>query len=440
MTTSPRIYLNGRELSGFRSSTAPVLAPVVLTWGSDGAYEQPAPDNLMFTLLFRESMFDIPDLVKGAEIELLHPMDGEWRTIFAGRIRTLNAEPSKRLKGGLEVTGNATGHKTEAENEYISTDWAAGLNRPAHLLSALNAAGWWAYLPENTQESAASKYNSIKLMTALERYISRYRGRVFETSYRDLDGTLQRRLTVMEGTARSATPDTLRAVPIGKWSKTYNTPMISGELSPLLDVPAANALQDPSWTQEADNAVTAVTLSTMAMGDDGFTTLTERNYRAPQATRDQFGTQTVSFETDLLNSADWQTTADAWMTTDSPWKMTGLTIHDTDQMNVDDLADLLASNTRFKTLVAVTGIMANRPDPGPSDLRSYLLGGSYEWTGKKWILTLELERTITALAGAGDYWTCERVAASTDTDIQNATCASVGDTLTVGDFLFIGAP
>lgn len=438
MTTAPRIYLNGRELSGSRSSSAPVLAPAVLTWGSDGAYEQPAPDNLKFTLLFRESMFDVPDLVKGAEIELIHPVGG--RTIFAGRIRTLNAAPSTRVKGALEVTCNATGHKTEAENEYISTDWAAGLNRASQIGSALFAAGWWAYFPDNAQQSAAAKYNSIKLMTAIERYISRYRGRAYETSYRDSEGVLQRRLTIMEGTARAVAPDTLRAVPIGKWSKIYNTPMISGEPSALLDVPASNALQDPSWTQEADNAVTAVTLSTMALGEDGFTELTERNYQAPQATRDKYGTQTVSFETDLLNTADWQAAANAWMTNDSPWKMSGLTIHDTDQMATADLANLLASNTRFKTLVAVTGIMANRPDPGPSDLRSYLLGGSYEWTGKKWVLTLELERTITALAGTGDYWTCERVAASTNLDIRNATCATVGDTLTVGDFLFIGAP
>lgn len=440
MALPPRLYLNGRQLAGTRAANAPVLAPAELTWGSDGAYEQPEPDNLKFTLLFKESMYDVPDLVKGAEVELLVVTSEGWRTLFAGRIRTLSAAPSTRYEGGLEVTANATSHKADIENTYISTNWPAGANRVSHLNAEFLAENWFVYFPENSQDSAQAVYNSVKLMTMLERYMNRYRGKAFDTSYRGSDGDLRKRLTVMEGSSRYVEPDQLLASPPGVWKKTYNSPTISGTPSQILYLPASNALQDPSWTQDPDNAITAVTLSTMALGDDGFTTQTERNYRAPQAIRDQFGVQSVDFETDLLNSADWQATANDWMTNDSPWKMSDLTIHDSDLMIEADLADLLANDTRFNTLIVVTGIMANRPDPGPSDLRSYLLGGTYTWDGKAWAMTLTLERTITALAGAGDYWTCQLVGASANPNIANATCASVGDTLTVGDFKFIGAP
>lgn len=440
MALAPHLYLNGRELAGTRAASAPVLAPATLTWGSSGAYDQPEPDNLKFTLLFKESMFDVPDLIKGAEVELVINGPTGRRTLFAGRIRTLSAAPSTRYRGGLEVSVNATSHKTDIENVYVSTSWPAGSTRPSQLNTAFFAENWWVYFPENSQDSAQAVYNSIKLMTMLERYMSRYRGKAFDTSYRDGNGDLQKRLTIMEGAARSVAPDKLLATTGKVWKKTYNSPMISGAPSPILYLPAYNALRDPSWSQEPDNAVTAVTMSTMALGDDGFTTLTERNFRAQQAIRDKYGVQSVEFESDLLSSADWQTAAESWMTSDSPWTMSDLTIHDSDLMDESHLADLLASNTRFKTLVVVTGIMANRPDPGPSDLRSYLLGGTYTWDGNEWSMTLTLERTITALDGDGDYWTCQLVAASSDPNISNATCASVGNTLTVGDFQFIGAP
>lgn len=438
MTDAPVLWLNGRQLTGLKNDIAPVLAPVNLTWGASSAVEQPTPSNLNFTLLFKEGMFDVPDLTKGAKIELYNPVNG--RVIFAGVVRTLSAEPSTQLAGALVVTANATDYTAELDAEYMSTDWPASTGRVTHLVNAFATAGWWLQLPATELPSAAAKYNSIKLSTMLDRHISRYRGRRYDTSHRTPEGEVVRRVTVMEGTARQSAPDTLVADNNRAWTKQYNTPNIDGEPSPLIELPATNVLRDPSWTQEPDNAITAVVLSTMGLGDDGFTELTERNYRASSAVVNAYGLQPVAVETDLQNSADYATAANAWMTDDSPWKMSGLSIHDSEQISQEQLNLLLDTATRYLALITVTGIMPNRPDPGPSDLRSYLMGGSYVWTGKKWILQLELERTITALATAGDYWTCANVGASTDPNIQQATCATVGDTLTVADFLFIGAP
>lgn len=438
MVAAPHLWLNGRVLAGHVAADAPVLAPVEITWGAASAYDHPDPDSMKFELLFKENMFDIPDLTKGSDVELVHPVGN--RTIFAGKIRTMSAVSSTRFRGGLEVTVNATGHRRDFDEEYISTDWGNSFNVPGHLRAAAASIGWALELADNPLESAGAKYNSIKLFTMIQRHIARYRGRAFETSFRDSAGDLYKRITVMEGTAREVAPDKLTTTANGQWIKQYTTPLIGDQPSLFLDLPADNVLRDPSWSQDPENAITAANVSTMAPGDDGFTTLTERRVLASAALRNQFGTQAVDFETDLLNEADWRAAANRWMTTDSPWTMDGLTIHDEDLLTEQELADLLASDTRFKTLVAVTGILPNRPDPGPSDLRSYLLGGTYTWTGKKWNMVLLLERTITALTGAGDFWTCTNVGTSTRPLIANATCASVGDNLTVSDFLFIGAP
>lgn len=438
MIQAPQFWLNGRQLSGTADAKAPVLAPVTLTWGSDSAIEQPGPANLSCTLLFKESMSDVPDLKKGARIELVHP-DG-YRMIFTGTVRTLSAQPSERFKGGLEVTVNATDYQADLEQEYISTDWPAGTFRPTHLQGAFVESGWWLQMPDSGVPSAQATYNSIKLLTMLDRHISRYRGRRFDSSARNADGVVVRRLTVMEGTARTVVADKLTVSGDGTWGRAYSVPTIGGEPSLLLQLPARNVLRDPSWTQEPDNAITGVVLSTMTQGDDGFTSQVERNYKASPLLVDTYGLQTIDVESDLLNQADQAACAQAWMNSDSPWKMSGITIRDASELPASVLGYLLDNGDRFKTLIVVTDIMPNRPDPGPSDLRSYLLGGTYTWDGKTWSMTLELERTITALADEGDYWTCGRVAASPNPDISNATCETVGDELNVADFRFIGAP
>lgn len=441
MSIPPSIWLNGRALAGTAAAPTPVLAPVQLTWGSDTATEQPDPAQLSVPILFKESLLDIPDLKQGAEIEMLINVPGYGRYhLFAGRVRNLRASPSTSVSGAQEVTINATGHVTDLENTYISTNWTLPDNRPTTINQAFIDEGWLLGYPTNSQPSADAVYNSIKLMTMLERYVSRYRGKVHEVSVRGESGTLYRELEVLEGTSRVVQPDTLRTLANGAWAKTYHGPTLSGAPSPVIEIPATNVLSDPEWIQGPDNVVTAVKLQVMVPGDDGFTTLQEKNYRAAAAIRNEFGTQQIEVESDLRDAADQLTAANAWMTDDAPWKMDDLTIRDTDEMDPADLIGLLSATNRIKSLLVVTGVMANRPDPGPSDLRSYIIGGEYTWTGEKWEITLRMERTITGLDGEGDWWTCERVAASTNPDIAEATCATVGDRLTVGDFTFIGAP
>ncbi|MGX1750509.1 hypothetical protein [Glutamicibacter protophormiae] len=439
MMPAPHLWLNGRQITGRATDRAPVLAPLTLEWGSDSHIEQPKPADLKFTILFRDSMADIPDLINGAQVELVDPYAN--RPIFVGAIRSMSSKPSNKVKGALEVTAHCTDYTADLESLFISTDWPSSVNRPTQLRYEFIEQGWTVSIPDDPTPSAELKLNSIKLMTVLERFISRWRGHRYDTSWRDkITGELHKQVGVFKGNARRMRADKLTTDTAGRWNRRYTAPLVEGEYSPILNIPASNILLDPEWTQDTENCVTIVNLSTTGMGEDGFSTLTERTFKAPAPVLQQFGHRAIELETDLLNPSDWAACAAEWMDDDSPWNVSELTVRDTDELDQQVVADLLAMVTRYKTLVIVTGILANRPDPGPSDYRSYLLGGTYTWTGKKWEMSLRMERTITKLDGAGDWWTCERVAASTTLDIANATCLTVGNELTVADFRFIGEP
>src|SRR5690606_21743342 len=114
-------------------------------------------------------MHDMPDLNNGGKIELIHPYGN--RTIFAGTIRTIAAEPPTSVDGALEVTGNATDYTADLDQEYMATDLPAGTGRRTALINAFSAAGWTLSIPFDPRPSAAAVYNSIKLATMLDRFV-----------------------------------------------------------------------------------------------------------------------------------------------------------------------------------------------------------------------------------------------------------------------------
>lgn len=434
--SAPELWLNGRKITGRAKDRAPVLAPVELQWGAGSAMDQPDAANLNFTVLFRDGMHDMPDLVNGAKVEMMHP--NSRRTIFAGTIRTMSSSPSDKLKGGLEVTINATDYTADLEGEYLATDWTQGLSRRRDLIDAFKEAGWELELPVTEMRSAKAVYNSIKLATMLDRHTSRYRGRRYDASYRNSRGIVVRRATVFEGSSRFIPADTLIAGSDKSWSRTYNSPTIGGQPSPLLLLPASNALLNPKWSQDPANTITGVQMSLMTQGDDGFTTQMERNFKAAPNIVAKYGLRTTEIESDLAEPADWPTAANAWMNDDSPWQMSELEVRDSTLLDAEDLLSLLDHSTRYMMLVTVTGILANRPDPGPTVMRSYLLGGTYTWTGTKWEISLALERTIYARPiQAARYID---IADATDPNISTATLADIGQNLSFADFRELEAP
>lgn len=433
---APQLWLNGRQITGLASDRAPVLAPVSLSWGTDTSIDQPPPANLKFTILFLDGMHDIADLHKGSQIELVHP--SPKRTIFAGSVRTMSSTPSDKFKGALELTVNATDHDADLENEYISADWIEGNTRRLRLITAFFDAGWDLTIPTDPRQSAATHVNSIKLLTLLERHITRFRGRRFDTSYRTSTGVLVKRLQVVKGNSGSVPADILLPLENGEWERTFRAPVTDGVASPLLQLDASNALLDPEWNQDASDTITAVQLSTQSLGEDGFTTLTERNYRAQPSVVSEFGLQSTDLESDVLDPLEWSNVASQWMNSDSPWQMSGLTIRDSALLSPNILARLLDPSTRHQVLVYVMNILANRPDPGPSVMRSFVMGGEYIWNGKKWELTLNLERTIygkpTNLTRITD------IANSVNQMISGAKLADIGRNLTFADFREIERP
>lgn len=435
---TPRVWLNGRRLDTSSAGSPLIVAPLEIVWGAGTGEEQPDPAIAKVTFLFRDSMADLPDLRRGAEMEITDPET--LSIIIAGRVSSMNAKPSTRLLGALEVEVNIIDHMAEFNNEYVQVDWAGGANRVTQLHNEFNAAGYELRIPDDARESAAIKLNSIKLNSLLLRHISRYRGRRYDTSYRnEEDLILRRRISVYKGSTRSLRPDKLSANSTG-WHRIFYIPTIDGEPSPVVVIPARNVLNDPTWSSTPEDTVTAVKMSITQPGSDGFSELADKNFRAPAAIVNEFGLRSIDIESDLNDTADWQPAAAEYFNDDAPWKMDALKIRDTELFSVDDMRVLLSPHTRYQTLAIVKDIEPNRPDPGTSDLRSYISGGEFTWTGERWEIELTLERTIQRLDGLGDWWTCERVAQSTDPLISNATCDSVGDELTVADFRFIGEP
>lgn len=436
---APELWLNGRRLTGLAADRAPALGGLKLTWGDPDTEEQAPPETLRFSVLFRDGMHDLPDLHNGATVELLHPEpagDGSCRNIFTGTVTTMDAEPSEDLAGALVVNATAVGQTADLDRLFTAANLPAGTGRPAQLRALFAAEGWALELPDDPRPSAAARYNSIKLSTLLDRHLTRYRGRRYDLSCRDRDGQLQRRLGVTEGSARWAPADDLLASPVGVWDRSYSSPVRDGQPSPLAVIPAGNVLREVGWAQQPGNTITAVNLTPLLQGDDGFTEDgEERNYRAAPAVVARFGLYDVDIDTDLLQPADQDATAAAWMNDDSPWKPDELKIRDAAALPPALLADLLDPASRNRVLVALDGVMHNRPDPGPSVIRAYLIAGEYTWTGGKknrWELQLSLDRTIYARpAGSISF---EQVRQSLDSDIHGARFDTVGPALSFADF------
>jgi len=435
---APRVYLNGQRLDDFYTSSAPVLAPLVITWGADTGEDQPDAANAKIQFLFRESMADIPDLRKGGEIEVIDPVSGH--TILAGTVTTMAASKSEDVEGALEVTANVADYLSQLESEFVQIDWPEETTRGGRLWSEFGDAGWSLQVKADARLTAATKERSIKLLTLLDRYISRFRGRRYDTSYRHTDtGEVVREVSVFRGSARSMTPDTLTATASG-WGRKINAPVLENEPAPIIVLPASNLLDDPDWSSAPEDVVTAVKLITITPGQDGYSEADEHNFKAPAATVKELGLRSIDIESDLANPADWQPAAADYFNSDAPWRPSALTIRDTDELPESVMEALLSVRSRYQVLAVIEDIMPNRPDPGPSDLRSFIVGGEYTWTGDKWEFTLTLERPILQLEGEGDYWSFDKIAASSNSFISGATGLTVGDNLTAADFKFIGAP
>lgn len=434
---APYVRLNGRRLSTTAKDRATVIAPLTITWGGDTGEGQPDPSNAKVSFLFRDTMGDLPDLAKGAEIEVNDPVRPNY--IITGKVQTMTAQPETRVDGSLVVDANVIDHTAFFENEYAQIEWPASTNRYGQLFQLMQSKGYSLNCPRDSRESSREVLNSIKVSTLLQRYTSRFRGRQFDTTWRDADHILHKQVSVIKGSKREVSPDRLDARVTG-WFRRYVAPTVDGVQSPVVVLSASNLLNDPKWRSSPEDAVTAVKLATVTQGDNGFSETEDHNYRADTATVDRLGLRSIDVETDLENALDWQPTAAQYFNDDAPWRTEALTIRDTDLLSDDDFQTLIDRYSRYRTLVIIEGIAQNRPDPGTTILRSYLAGGSFTWTGEKWEITLNLERTILKLDGEGDWWTFERVAASSNLLISEASFESVGDNLSFADFRFIGEP
>ena len=81
--------------------------------------------------------------------------------------------------------------------------------------------------------------------------------------------------------------------------------------------------------------------------------------------------------------------ADYWLDTRNDWRPTGLQLPDSRKLGTDPLLNLLAVDTRGTAAIDVPNAAQS-----PGLIRSFVMAGAAEWTGKKWITDLTLGRTL----------------------------------------------
>jgi len=170
-----------------------------------------------------------------------------------------------------------------------------------------------------------------------------------------------------------------------------------------VNVSACDVLRDPvTWIQSVADIATRAYVSWKQQGvdEEGLPTttdITEVEIDAPLEQR--HGTRTVSISTELQSQADAQDVASRVLarTSSDAWRAGGVTIDDDDLMPGDDtemLLFLLDGTSRIGSPVVLTDM----PEwaPGGTRTGTYLEGGTYSFTGGRWVLQL-----VVSSAGSG---------------------------------------
>ena len=454
---APELWLNGRQLTGYASDRAPVLAGVEISWGTDSPDEQPDPASMSFSVLFRDGMHDVPDLTNGGAVELVQDATAttERVTVFAGTIRSMRAEPDFELgEQALRVNATCMDYMADLEETFTSA-FLMKMN-PTSMAGKFAQKGWSIIIPDREAGYPEEEmtYDSIKLLTLLDRYMYPFKGQRCDASYRNSSGNLVKRVKVVSR-ATYANKDSLAAYnPVGPWvrsiksANSYYSYEPGNPFAPLLIIPAENMLANPTWAQDSEDVITAVHLKHYYRGVDEngnvSTGTKEYDYTRPDAIT-QYGTRKIEIESDVQDLTEGKTKlaseASKWFyTTGAKWKMSALDVYDTDAMEPVNLVTMLDQTKRTSTFVVVNGILRNRPDPGLTTFRAYVDNGKYVWNGEKWEMTLGFARPINEAADSTSLdYSWSMIGTSAIPGIRDATYETVGE-LTYADFTTIRRP
>lgn len=424
----PEVWLQGKQITGYASDAAPVLAGLTLEWGASNDIEHQEPAQLDFSILFLDGVMDQADFRRGAELEITY----NQRTVFAGLIRSANALAGPK---GLTVTGKCIEHLADLDGTYLQTEWLFETSkvRWQTLRTAFDGKGW-ELLPRarsHPYHEATTYYSSIKLMTLLERYIAANGNTTrWDTSER-VDGVLKRSIT--SGVRGASTGSNRLETDGPTWIVEYSTSTNTGVITWL----EANNVLRNAWTLEPGTAINSVNLSTQeTKTDDDGKQVTDlvQSVRNNTASIARDGTNAVEVTASAFDpDVDWKTgIADTWFRPDTGWVLDEAQIRNSNEITLARLMRLLDTKIRTQNLVIIRGIRDHTPHQGAGNLRASLIGGTYTWTGKKWDLSLKLGRNQDFTAP--NQWTFADVAASNVASIVQGTAATIGNQISFADF------
>ena len=275
-------------------------------------------------------------------------------------------------------------------------------------------------------------YNSIKLLTVMNRFLSSDGSLTFADLSSRRNGQLIKQLDVFPRPG-STSPNALRSAADGTWKIEYTTRSNTGS---LVEIDGKNALM-PTWQLDPGTQTNSVKISAQRTRlEDGLpvTDLTESVRNDPVSIA-KFGKNSVDIEVSAgpLEPADLDAIAATWYRPEAGWNINEIEIHDSDQLSNSEIRRLLATRYRSRTLIIISRVLVKQPDPSAaSNIRAALLGGKYTWTGEKWQLILTLGRNQTF--AAEDQYSFADIANHYDANISQGTANTIGRAVSFADF------
>ena len=425
-----------------------VLSGLRFGFGTDNADEHAGPSTMTFQILVSRSIADIPTLFNGQHITIKNM--GDNKDSWWGRIRRMSSTPHG--DGGLLVTIVCTDYLSDLEEMFVSCNLPAATtgDRASGISALFTTLGEWVASTGSiisNSPRALQRYNSIKPLTLLDRFLAPTRGRRFLsvnrtwTSPPGSDGYYNPTFKMLtakpfHSTARPYTLDTAGPTST-EWIGAITREVVGYE---VLNVSASNIHRDIEWTIAAETVKTRlglVTPDTPAGSNDTATTQHDYNLSA-EATR-KYGVRSVNVETDLeYNGTGWASTvADvktAWLDVDQYWQPGSVRL--VDSSIPAGTRHLVNGNDRPEVILNVSGVMPNTPTPGIPFMQACIMGGELVWNGEQWETELSLykpapiPRTPTPITFA-------QIAASPTPTISAGTGKTIGRALTFDAFSYI---
>jgi hypothetical protein len=244
---------------------------------------------------------------------------------------------------------------------------------------------------------------------------------ILANDYMDIDGWMLERASAVSPYFDGATPDTrelnyaftgaANVSPSTESSvQTYTIIIVETDPDAGVNITACDVLRDPvTWIQSVADLATRVYVSWKQQGvdDEGLPTTTDvTEVEIDASLEQQHGTRSVSVSTELQSAADAQNVAQRVLTRTSSdaWRAGGLTIDDEDLTPGDDtemLLFLLDGTSRIGLPIVFTDLPSW--SPGGTRTGTYLEGGTYAFTGGRWVLQLTVSAANSGL-GRSAAW------------------------------------